>query len=85
MKLSVQDLDKKICDIYGYSDNDETLREYILDTEDTFKLEPKDLSNITDNELNKYVVVLDHYWNTYMKLSQSVNTKDILKDVLVKK
>ncbi len=85
MKLSVQDLDKKICDIYGYGDNDETLREYILDTEDTFKLEPKDLSNITDNELNKYVVILDHYWNTYMKLSQSVNTKDILKDVLVKK
>ncbi len=50
-----EDLDKKV-------NAEETLREYIRDTESTFSLEKKDVDSMTSVELNAYVDYLDSLW-----------------------
>ena len=52
---TLEDLNKKV-------NNDETLEEYIRDTEKTFNLERKDLQAMSDKELNSYVQYLDSLW-----------------------
>lgn len=54
-EFSVEDLDIKIND-------DETLREYIIDSEKTFLLEHKDLDSMSTEELTEYVNKLDRRW-----------------------
>lgn len=50
-----EDLSKKVND-------DETLEEYIRDTEETFNLARKELEALSDFELNEYVKFLDGLW-----------------------
>ena len=57
-RYTVKDLDKLV-------NNEETLREYIRNTEKEFSLEQKMLDNISDNELNDYVTHLDLRWASY--------------------
>lgn len=83
LKIKKEYLDKRISDIYGYGDNEETLREYITDSEETFQLEKQDLDNMSDSNLEKYVCMLDSYWNTYMRISQTVDTDKIMREVLI--
>lgn len=56
-KFSVKDLDIKIND-------DETLREYIIDSEKIFLLEHKDLDSMSTEELTEYVNKLDRRWSS---------------------
>lgn len=51
-----EDLDLKIND-------EETLREYITDTENSFGLAHKDLCKMSLSELNLYVMELDRRWS----------------------
>ena len=53
----IEDLDIKIND-------DETLREYIIDSEKTFLLEHKDLDSMSTEELTEYVNKLDRRWSS---------------------
>ena len=50
-----KDLTQKVND-------EETLEEYIRDTESTFNLERKELKELSDVELNDYVKYLDTLW-----------------------
>ncbi len=52
---TIADLSKKV-------NEDETLEEYIRDTEESFSLPRRELSILSDNELNSYVKKLDSYW-----------------------
>ena len=85
LKIRKEYLDKRICDIYGYGDNDETLREYIIDSEESFQIESKDIDKMSDKELQEYVALLDMHWNTYMNLVQTVDTEKIMREVLTDK
>lgn len=52
---TLADLDKKIND-------EETLREYIADSEETFYLPKVSVDDLTNEELNNYVKQLDKRW-----------------------
>lgn len=52
---TTDDLDKLIND-------EETLREYIADTEETFNLPKIQLEQLSTEELNKYIKELDERW-----------------------
>lgn len=52
---SVEDLDQKV-------NESETLREYIRDSEQTFRLQRKDLDKMSSATLTKYVKQLDKLW-----------------------
>lgn len=52
---SAEDLDQKV-------NESETLREYIRDSEQTFKLPRKDLDEMSSATLTKYVKQLDKLW-----------------------
>lgn len=54
-QYSVADLNKKVND-------EETLEEYIRDTEHEFGLEKRELSNLTSQDLTSYVAYLDSLW-----------------------
>jgi hypothetical protein len=60
--ITVKDLDKRICDIEKDSGNDETFREFIINTENDFDLIPKDIDNMSDEQLNEYIEWLDYLW-----------------------
>lgn len=55
---TISDLNKKIND-------EETLMEYIRDTENTFELEKVDVENLCDSELNMYIAKLDLMWSLF--------------------
>lgn len=52
---TIADLNKKV-------NEDETLEEYIRDTEESFSLPKKELTVLSEDELNSYVKKLDSYW-----------------------
>lgn len=52
---SVEDLDQEV-------NESETLREYIRDSEQTFRLPRKDLDKMSSATLTKYVKQLDKLW-----------------------
>lgn len=54
--FSTEDLDIKIND-------DETLREYIIDSEKTFLLTHRDLDSMSSEELTEYINMLDGRWS----------------------
>lgn len=52
---TITDLDSKV-------NADETLREYIRNTEKEFMKERADIDNMVDSELNTYINYLDSLW-----------------------
>ena len=54
---TIADLNKKV-------NEDETLEEYIRDTEESFSLPKKELTVLSEDELNSYVKKLDSYWGS---------------------
>ena len=83
IQIKKEHLDVRVCDIYNYGDNEETLREYIQDSEKTFYFTPKDLDKMSDEELREYVGLMDLHWNSYMSISQAIDTTEIYKEVLL--
>jgi hypothetical protein len=59
--LTKENLDKRICDVEG-SANEETFRTFIMDSEEEFGMEPRDLDSMTDEELHEYLEFLDYLW-----------------------
>lgn len=58
--IKVTDLDTRICDYYNNPEgNTETFREYITSIEEDMDLEPQDLDNMEDWELNEYLDFID--------------------------
>ena len=59
--INISDLDKRICDVEG-GQNTETYREFIINSENSFGIDNRDLNNITEKELNNYLDFLDYLW-----------------------
>lgn len=55
LKVCKANLDKKV-------NEKETLREFIRDSEDEFKIANVDIDNMEDKELEQYVEYLDDLW-----------------------
>ena len=56
-------LDKRICDYEPESNNTQTYREFMTESEDTFDMLEVNLDNMTDAELDDYFGFLDSLWN----------------------
>jgi hypothetical protein len=63
MEITKQLLDVRICDHVPKTNNEETYREFIRNSEDEFELLPCDLDNMDDETLNLYLDFLDDLWN----------------------
>lgn len=59
--ISKSDLDKRICDCEECN-NTETYREFITSSEEEMGIDPADIDNMTDEELNKYFEFIDYLW-----------------------
>jgi len=55
-----EDLNKRICDIYKEEPGINTLREWIIECENDYEIENKDLDSMTDEELNAYIEWLEY-------------------------
>lgn len=55
LKVCKANLDKKV-------NKEETLREFIRDSENEFQISNEDIDNMTDEELEEYVEWLDDLW-----------------------
>lgn len=62
MNITKEQLDTRICNVEKNAGNTQTYREFIVDSENDFDLEIKDLDNMSDEELNKYINFLDYLW-----------------------
>lgn len=54
--ISKNDLDKRICDLEG-SSNEQTYREYIRETEEEFGIGEMDIEELTQTEFKDYFIV----------------------------
>lgn len=61
-KITVKDLDTKICDFYKDAENTETFREYIRNSEEFFGMEVLNVDDMENDELNRYLDILDYLW-----------------------
>jgi len=61
-EFTKEQLDTPICELEEGASNTETLREFIRNSEEEFDLIPKDLDNMSDAALNKYIDFLDYIW-----------------------
>lgn len=59
--ISKNDLDKRICDLEGGS-NEQTYREYIRETEEKFGIGEMDIEELTQTEFQDYLRLLDWLW-----------------------
>jgi hypothetical protein len=62
MQFRKEHLDTPIWEIELGATNKETLREFIKNSEEEFGLIPKDLDNMTDEHLNRYLEFVDYLW-----------------------
>lgn len=62
MKITKEQLDTRICDLEESSGNTQTYREFIIDSENDFDLEIKELDSMSNEDLNKYIDFLDYLW-----------------------
>lgn len=62
MVIKKEHLDIPICDVEENATNEQTFREFIRESENEFEMEPKDLDNVDDGELNAYLDFLDYLW-----------------------
>lgn len=56
---TINDLDKRFCDIEGCQ-NTETIREFIIHAEQYLYLEPTSIEALTDETLTEHIDWLDH-------------------------
>lgn len=63
MKITHDKLDTPIRELYEGAENKETIREFVLTTEETFGMERRNLDSMSVDELNMYVEFLDELWN----------------------
>lgn len=67
-------LRKQVLDNYKYTNSDlsnyvndsETLLDYIRDSEEQFGLKKRNLTEMSDTELNYYIMKLDLMWSFYV-------------------
>jgi hypothetical protein len=57
-----ENLDKRICDCVEDTNNTQTFREYIRESEEEFGIDPKELDNMKDYEIHQYINWLDYLW-----------------------
>ena len=62
-KLTVELLDKRICDVEVGASNTETYREFIHNAEKHFGLPKTELDEALDADLNRYFKVLSGAWD----------------------
>lgn len=55
-------LDKRICDVVESSENTQTYRELIRQSEDEFGMCAEPIDMYSDDELKDYLAELDYYW-----------------------
>lgn len=61
--ITVKHLDVRISDNEPQAENNETYRNFIRTSEDEFGMEPRDIDNMTDKELDTYFEFLDYLWD----------------------
>lgn len=61
-RYKVANLDKRFCDMFEESHEEETVREFIIGSEKVLKLGYADLCSMTDDELTEYVNHLEYLW-----------------------
>jgi len=59
---SRENLDKKICEVEKESENTQTYREFIRESENEFGLERENLEVMNDFDLFDYIEKLDYLW-----------------------
>ncbi|MED1467586.1 hypothetical protein [Bacillus salipaludis] len=60
--LAKKNLDRRICDIESESKNTQTYREFIIQSEEEFGLRPRNLDNMSNEQLTEYLDFLDFLW-----------------------
>lgn len=60
--MKIIELDKRICDVEENSENEQTFREYIRESEKTFGLDKKDIDSMNQKTLNSYLEWIDYLW-----------------------
>ncbi|WP_026572894.1 hypothetical protein [Bacillus sp. UNC438CL73TsuS30] len=60
--LATKNLDRRICDIESESQNTQTYREFIKQSEDEFGLRPRNLDHMSNEQLTQYLDFLDFLW-----------------------
>lgn len=60
--MKKENLDKRICDIEIGTTNTQTYREFIIESENEFEIEHKDLDFMNESDLNRYLDFLDELW-----------------------
>jgi hypothetical protein len=58
--MKIEDLDKRVRDIYEDEVGVNTLREWILEIENELDLRAKELDSMTENELTEYIEWLEY-------------------------
>lgn len=61
--INKDNLDKRICDVVAGATNEQTYRDFIRESEDTFNLNFKELDFMTNKELEDYLNYLDKLWD----------------------
>lgn len=59
MGISLENLDKRICDVEDGATNEQTYREFINNIEEEFNIDPQRLDEMSDDELVDYLNFLD--------------------------
>ena len=60
--INKTNLDKKICDCEKSSENTQTYREYIRETEEMVGMSSEPIDLYSNEELEYYLEELDYYW-----------------------
>jgi hypothetical protein len=61
--VSRENLDKKICNVeQEVSNNTQTYREFIVESELEFSMAPEPINSYSDEQLQEYVEELDYLW-----------------------
>lgn len=57
-----EDLNKRICDLHPEAENTQTLLEFVRESEVEFCMEPVNLEELSQEELNLHIDFLDELW-----------------------
>jgi hypothetical protein len=63
LQITKEQLDIPINELEPEATNTETFRDFIRSSENEFCMEPRDIDNMTDQELNEYIDFLDYLWD----------------------
>lgn len=65
VEITKELLDIRVCDYSKIAPYTYTLREFITNSEKQFKLTPKDVENMNNEDFNKYLEYLDELWDIH--------------------